>query len=133
MVWVSTLAADPRPAKTVSGFERNRWAIVSLHVPFQSSSCTVRRIQALAEADAGTLAMPEVPATVYIMHGEGYDADAGEIIAPFLRWAVYTPWATLESTGLPPQPTGPGAPWLMFPDTPGAHIMITPAPPGGGN
>jgi hypothetical protein len=85
------------------------------------------------EADAGTLAMPEEPATVYILHGEGFDVAAGEVIAPFLRWAIYTPWATLESTGLPPQPTGPGAPWLMFPGTPGSHIMVTPAPPGGGN
>ncbi len=88
------------------------------------------------EADAGTLPMPEDPATVYIMHGQGFNAETGEIEGAFLRWAVYTPWATPESTGLPIQPTGPGAPWLMFPGTPGAHIMITPELPAymrGGN
>lgn len=84
------------------------------------------------EADAGTLKMPEAPATVYILHGEGFNAATGEVIEPFLRWAIYSPWATSETTGLPEAPTGPGAPWLMFAGTPGAHIMITPSPPGGG-
>lgn len=79
-----------------------------------------------AEADAGTLSMPEVPAALYVMTGDGFDAAAGEVTNSFLRWVIYTPWATPESTGLPAQPTGPGAPWLMFPGTAGAHIMITP-------
>ena len=79
-----------------------------------------------AEADAGTLPMPEDPATVFILAGDGFDAGTGQVINPFLRWAIYTPWATPETTGLSPQPGGPGAPWLMFPGTPGAHIMVTP-------
>lgn len=85
------------------------------------------------EADAGTLQMPEVPATLYVMTGDGFDAAAGEPINSFLRWVVYTPWATAESTGLSATPSGPGAPWIMFPGTPGAHIMITPPPPAGSN
>ncbi|MEM7414829.1 MAG: hypothetical protein AAF389_04975 [Gemmatimonadota bacterium] len=83
------------------------------------------------EADAGTLSMPETPATLYVMTGDGFDAAAGEVMNSFLRWVVYTPWATPETTGLPPMPVAPGAPWLMFPGTAGAHIMIT--PPAGGN
>jgi hypothetical protein len=86
-----------------------------------------------AEADAGTLAMPEKPATLYVMTGDGYDEAAGTVMNSFLRWVIYTPWATPEDTGLPMAPTGPGAPWLMFPGTAGAHIMITPPPPGPGN
>lgn len=86
-----------------------------------------------AEADAGTLAMPEKPATLYVMTGDGFDAATGSVANGFLRWVVYTPWATPEDTGLPTAPTGPGAPWLMFPGTAGAHIMITPPPPGTGN
>ncbi len=85
------------------------------------------------EAEEGSLPMPDQPATVYILHGRGFDAATGQVVEPFLRWAIYTPWATPEATGLPTQPTGPGAPWLMFPGTPGAHIMITPAPPGSGS
>lgn len=83
------------------------------------------------EAEAGTLAMPEEPAMLYVMTGDGYDAASGTVSNGFVRWVVYTPWATAAETGLPPRPTAPGAPWLMFPGTAGAHIMITPPPPGG--
>lgn len=83
------------------------------------------------EADAGTLAMPEEPATLYVLTGAGYDADTDTVVDGFLRWVIYTPWATPEQTGLPTTPTGPGAPWLMFPGTAGAHIMITPPPTAG--
>lgn len=84
-----------------------------------------------AEADAGTLAMPEKPAMLYVMTGDGYDPASDSVANPFVRWVLYTPWATPESTGISPQPTAPGAPWLMFPGTAGAHIMITPPAPGG--
>ncbi len=86
-----------------------------------------------AEADAGTLSMPEEPATLYVMTGDGFDAASGTVTNSFLRWVIYTPWATPEETGLPTAPTGPGAPWLMFPGTAGAHIMITPPQTNRGN
>ena len=86
-----------------------------------------------AEADAGTLSMPGAPATLYVTTGEGFDPDAGTVENSFTRWVLYTPWATIESTGLSAQPIEPGAPWLMFPGTAGAHIMITPPPPGTGS
>jgi hypothetical protein len=81
------------------------------------------------EADAGTLAMPKSPATLYVLTGQRYDAASGQIVEPYLRYVVYTPWATAETTGLPLDPPGPGGPWLMFPGTAGAHIMITPPKP----
>jgi hypothetical protein len=86
-----------------------------------------------AEADAGTLAMPEEPAMLYVLTGDGFDPESNSVSNSFLRWVVYTPWATTQSTGLSEQPTAPGAPWLMFPGTAGAHIMITPPPSGAGN
>lgn len=69
---------------------------------------------------------------LYVMTGEGFDPASGSVVNPFVRWVIYTPWATPESTGISPQPTAPGAPWLMFPGTAGAHIMITPPQPAGG-
>lgn len=78
------------------------------------------------EAEAGTLEMPKQPATLYVLTGKGFDAAKGEVVDPYLRFVVYIPGATAESTGLPLQPLAPGAPWLMYPGTPGAHIMISP-------
>ena len=81
------------------------------------------------EFTAGTLPIP-VGAINYILHGTGFDPATNAVLDPYLRWTIYTPNATPESTGITAQP-GPGSPWLMFPGTPGSHIMITP-PRGGG-
>jgi hypothetical protein len=83
------------------------------------------------EAETGSLLMPGAPASLYVLTGSGFDPVSGQVGDAYLRYVVYTPWATVESTGLPDSPAGPGAPWLMFPGTPGAHIMISPPPPGG--
>lgn len=77
------------------------------------------------EFTAGTLPIPYGTSN-HILVGSGFDSSTGEIQEPFLRWVVYTPNATPETTGLPAAPA-PGAPWVMFPGTPGAHIMFTPA------
>lgn len=71
------------------------------------------------EAKAGKLKMPESASTLYVMSGPSKD-EAN------LRWVVYIPWATPESTGLPVKPLVAGGPWIMFPGTYRAHIMITP-------
>lgn len=81
------------------------------------------------EADAGMLKMPQKPATLYVLTGTAFDAATGTVSDPYLRYVIYTPWATQESTGLPLSPPGPGGPWIMFPGTAGAHIMITPPKP----
>jgi hypothetical protein len=83
------------------------------------------------EAEAGNLDMPEEPAMLYVLDGDGFDEASGTVTNGSIRWVIYTPWATTETTGVSAQPTAPGAPWLMFPGTAGAHIMITPPPPGG--
>jgi hypothetical protein len=85
------------------------------------------------EAEAGKLEMPKAPATLYVLTGKGFDPVTGTVSDAYLRYVVYVPGATVESTGLALQPSGPGSPWLMFPGTPGAHIMINPPrekPPG---
>ena len=84
------------------------------------------------EAEAGVLAMPEDPATLYVLTGSTYDPEAGKVAESYLRFVVYMPWATVESTGLPDAPMGPGSPWLMYPGTAGAHVMISPPRPSPG-
>ena len=78
------------------------------------------------EAKSGALQMPEKASTLYVLSGKEatYDAATGEVSGASLRWVVYTPWATAESSGLPLKPQVPGGPWLMNPGTHRAHIMI---------
>ncbi|WP_422358631.1 hypothetical protein [Reichenbachiella sp.] len=81
-----------------------------------------------AEAKAGTLKMPEKPATLHVLYGKEakYNKETGLVENANLRYVVYMPWATQETSGLPLKPMVPGGPWLMFPGTHAAHIMITP-------
>jgi hypothetical protein len=77
------------------------------------------------EIAEGKLLMPREPRTLYILTGSGFDAGSGKVIDPYVRWVIYLPFATPESTGLSTKPSE-NAPWLMYPGTAGAHIMINP-------
>lgn len=81
-----------------------------------------------SEAKAGTLKMPKDGATLYSLTAaaEDYNAADGEVKNTYLRYVVYIPWATQESTGLALKPEAPGMPWIMDPGTHRAHIMINP-------
>jgi hypothetical protein len=79
------------------------------------------------EANKGKLSMPQDPATLYVLDGTSFDAATGKVENPYLRFVIYVPWETQQSTGLPDHPMAPGTPWLMFAGTAGAHIMINPA------
>ncbi len=76
------------------------------------------------DVDEGRVKMVREPRMLYVMTGKGFDAAKGEVIDSYLRWVVYVPYATPETTGLTAT-SGP-APWLMYPGTAGAHIMISP-------
>jgi len=82
-----------------------------------------------AEIEAGMLKMPEEPAMVYVLAGEesDYSAETGELLKSKIRYVIYKPYMTGESTGLPTKPQAPGMPWLMDAGTHRSHIMITPA------
>ena len=81
------------------------------------------------EVKSGKLKMPKQPSTLYSFSGsaENYDGNTGEVKDGYLRYVVYIPFATAESTGLPLKPDVPGMPWIMDPGTHRAHIMINPA------
>jgi hypothetical protein len=80
------------------------------------------------EIEAATLKMPREPRSLHVLTGTGIDP-TGKVIDPYIRWVIYTPYATAESTGLSTKPV-PGGPWLMFAGTPGAHVMIAPKKAG---
>ena len=87
-----------------------------------------RRDHRFKEIGEGKVSMPREPRTLYVLHGSGVNPETGEVEEPYLRWVIYTPFATSESTGLSAKPAE-SAPWLMDAGTAGAHIMINPPRP----
>ena len=77
------------------------------------------------EIEDGKLKMPREPRTLYVLTGAGYDSATGKVQDSYLRWVIYVPFATPQSTGLSTKGSD-GAPWLMSAGTAGAHIMINP-------
>lgn len=76
------------------------------------------------EIREGTLAMPDAPTVLYSLsdpEGNGAGARAPEKLRRLT--VLYVPYATAEAVGLPTDPKE-GAPWLMFPGQPTAHVMI---------
>jgi hypothetical protein len=80
------------------------------------------------EVKAKKLKMPEQPSTlfVYTAPDDKFNRTTGEVQNGYLRYVIYIPYATAESTGLPLKPDAPGMPWIMDPGTHRAHIMINP-------
>jgi hypothetical protein len=81
-----------------------------------------------AEVKSGKIAMPKQPAALYQLTGpvSGYDPATNAItkdVHPL--FVVYIPGATAATTGLSAQPLD-GGPWIMYPGTPKAHIMLVP-------
>ena len=64
-------------------------------------------------------------ATLYVLDGN-INEQTKEIENVYLRYVIYIPFATPESTGLPTKPSTPSGPWIMDPGTHRAHIMISP-------
>ncbi len=77
-----------------------------------------------AEVKAGKLKIPQ-GSILYLLTGK-YNTEADSLEDKYLRYVVYIPYATAESTGLPLKPIAPGSPWIMDPGTHRAHIMINP-------
>ncbi len=77
------------------------------------------------EVAEGKLSLPREARTLYILTGTSFDSTSGKVTDAYLRWVIYIPFATPESTGLSTK-ASENAPWLMFPGTAGAHIMINP-------
>ena len=80
------------------------------------------------EVKEGKLKMPKFPSALYVYTAQDgqFDPASGEVKKGYLRYVVYIPYATAESTGLPLSPSSPGMPWIMDPGTHRAHIMINP-------
>jgi hypothetical protein len=78
-----------------------------------------------AEVKSGKLQMPKQPASMYQLFGGTVDPATGAVKDAKPLFVIYISGATGATTGLSEKPTE-GAPWIMFPGTPKAHIMLTP-------
>ena len=81
-----------------------------------------------AEIRSGKLAMPRQAAALYSLTGaekSAYDTTTKTVPGARALAVIYISGATTASTGLSSRPTE-GAPWIMFPGTPKAHIMLVP-------
>lgn len=78
-----------------------------------------------AEIASGKLHMPPGPTALYSLTGPAgsFDKATGTVSGANRTYVVYIPYATAESTGLSPQ-GAVGAPWIMSPGKPWAHIML---------
>ncbi len=90
---------------------------------------TGQEIFAIREAEMKSGQLKITPgSTLHIYYGAKtvYDSETSKVEGAQLRYVVYMPWATSESTGLPKAPMAPNHPWIMNPGTHRAHIMISP-------
>ena len=125
------IADDPAQAGlNVSCYHKDLEPFMQRGRDLKKAGKSFQEIFDIREADvkAGKLQMPRQPTTlfVYSAAADGFNAATGEAKNGNLRYVIYIPYATAESTGLPLKPEAPGMPWIMDPGTHRAHIMITP-------
>lgn len=79
------------------------------------------------EIESGELPWPDKPMALYSLSGaeNGYDYSSDQLNSASPLYVVYVPYATEQSTGIATKPASEGAPWLMNPGEPWAHIMIS--------
>lgn len=77
------------------------------------------------DVEAGEVPVPNRPTMVYNLNfeSEAIDPDTVDWREGGRLHATYIPYATPEQTGLTTE-SNPVEPWLMFPGTPSAHIMM---------
>lgn len=125
------LADDPKvPGLNVACYHKDLEPFMKRGRDLKASGKTPKEIMEIRDQEAknGKLIIPKQPASlfVYTAKPENFDPMTGSVKDGYLRYVVYVPYATAESTGLPLKPDVPGMPWLMDPGTHRAHIMISP-------
>ena len=77
------------------------------------------------EVAANKLAMPRTGGALYTLTSTtgGFDAASGKIAGARPLFVYYMPGATAATSGISEKPSR-SEPWLMFPGTPKAHVML---------
>ena len=125
------LADDPKiPGLSVACYHKDLEPFMKRGRDLKMAGKTPKEVSDIrdAEVKSGKLKMPKQPTSLYVYtaKAENFDALAGTVKDGYLRYVIYVPYATPESTGLPLNPSSAGMPWIMDPGTHRAHIMISP-------
>lgn len=125
------IADDPKqPGLSVSCYHKDLEPFMARGRDLKKDGKSFQEIFDIREEEVKSkkLAMPNQPTSLFVFSAkdENVDPKTGAVKDGNLRYVVYIPWATAESTGLPLKPEAPGMPWIMDPGTHRAHIMINP-------
>lgn len=122
------LAPDPvREQFHVACYHKSMEAFMARGRALRASGTTGDKVDTVrfAEVKSGKLKMPTQPAALYTLTGGAYDASTKTAPGARPLYVIYIPFATEASTGITTKPAE-GTPWIMFPGTPKAHIMLSP-------
>jgi hypothetical protein len=124
------LASNPEEKQFhVACYHRSLEPFMARGRALRASGVTGDRVDSVrfAEVRSGKLSMPAAAAMLYSLTGPSGSFDPATGTAPTAKplFVVYIPNATAASTGLSAEPVQ-GGPWIMFPGTPKAHIMLQP-------
>jgi hypothetical protein len=124
------LASDPKSERFhVACYQRSLEPFMARGRALRARGVTGDKVDSVrfAEVRAGKLRLPRHPAMLYSLTGPGDSFDPAAGTAPKAKplFVIYVPFATGQSLGLSAIPVE-GAPWIMHPGTPKAHIMFEP-------
>ncbi len=124
------LSSDPKGEKFhVTCYHRSLEPFMARGRALRTQGVTGDKVDSLRlrEARAGKLRLPRHPAMLYSLTGppDSFDPVTGTAPNAQPLFVVYIPYATAGSIGLTAEPVK-GAPWIMDPGTPKAHIMFIP-------
>jgi hypothetical protein len=124
------LASDPKAERFhVACYQRSLEPFMARGRALRTHGVKGDRVDSVrfAEVRSGKLRMPRHPAVLYSLTGPADSFDPATGTAPKAQplFVVYVPFATGRSLGLSTTPVE-GAPWIMHPGTPKAHIMFQP-------
>ena len=127
---LTCLASDPKSERFhVACYHRSLEPFMARGRALRAHGVTGDRVDSVrfAEVRSGKLRVPSHPAVLYSLTGPPDSFDPATGTAPKARplFVVYVPFATGRSLGLSTTPVE-GAPWIMHPGTPKAHIMFQP-------
>lgn len=126
---MTCLASDPKGDQLhVACYHNSMEPFMARGRALRASGVTGGQVDSVRfrEVRRGKLAMPKAPAILYQLFGGSFDSATNEITGARALYVVYIPSATGATTGLSEKPNGT-LPWIMWPGTPKAHIMFTPA------